>query len=419
MTHFSGYKKTLPTNQVRESTVFFMEYPSSEKPFQGGCMNARLSYYPAGVFASQEPPCMSVYQKTHRHHPENQQDPIRFRNLVKKLEESLSKKYPKKEVMPLLSPFYRLADDHRFWNHTLDGLAVFGAPGMFRVYRLQESVKDFAVVSESFHTKPLVRIFQSYERFQVLSLTRSAIRLYEGTKDALDEIPLGEEIPATMIEALGDLVTAPHQTVASYGKGVKGPAMHHGHGVRKDESEIDAVRFFRIVDKGVFDHHSQTTGLPLLLVALPENQGLFRQISQNPYLMKDGIDMNPDALANGMMHSKAWKVFEPQSRSRFNALIDEYGDALSKGLGSGDLEEVARAAVSGKISKLFIDNDFQVPGRLNRATGTFSPDDLDNPDIGDLLDDIGELVLQKGGNVHVVHSERMPSNTGIAAVFRF
>ncbi len=398
---------------------FFMEYPSSEKPFQGGCMNARLSYYPAVVFASQEPPCMSVYQKTHRHHPENQQDPIRFRNLVRKLEESLSKKYPKKEVVPLLNPFYRLADDHRFWNHTLDGLAVFGAPGMFRVYRLQESVKDFAVVSESFHTKPLVRIFQAYERFQVLSLTRNTIRLYEGTKDTLDEISLAEGIPATMIEALGDHITAPHQTVASYGKGAKGPAMHHGHGARKDESEVDAVRFFRIVDKGVFDHHSRTTGLPLLLVALPENQGLFRQISQNPYLMKDGIDMNPDALENGRIHTKAWKVFEPQSRSRLNALIDEYGDALAKGLGSGDLEEVARAAVSGKISKLFIDNDYQVPGRLDRVTGTFSPDDLDNPEIGDLLDDIGELVLQKGGNVHVVHSERMPSSTGIAAVFRF
>lgn len=382
-------------------------------------MNARVSDYPAVVFASQEPPCLSLYQKTHRRHPENQQDPIRFRNLVKKLEESLAKKYPKREVGPLVKPFYELADDHRFWNHTLDGLAVLGAPGMFKTYRLQENVRDFAVVSESFYTKPLVRVFQTYERYQVLSLTRGRIKLYEGTKDSLDEVALADGIPRTMTEALGEQITAPHQTVASYGKGAKGPAMHHGHGARKDEAEVDAERFFRIVDKGVLEHHSQASGLPLLLVALPENQGLFRQISQNPYLMKPGIDMNPDALENGRVHEKAWEVFEPQSRERLNALIDEYGDAFAKGLGSGDLDEVARAAVSGKVATLFIDNDFQVPGRLDRATGEATPDDIENPEIGDLLDDIGEVVLQKGGSVHVVHADRMPSKTGVAAVFRF
>ncbi len=33
-----------------------------------------------------QPPCLSLYQATHRHRPDNQQDPIRFRNLVKELE---------------------------------------------------------------------------------------------------------------------------------------------------------------------------------------------------------------------------------------------------------------------------------------------------------------------------------------------
>jgi hypothetical protein len=53
------------------------------------------------------------------------------------MEESLRQKYPKGEALHLLEPFQALADDHDFWNHTLDGLAVRGAPGMLRVYRLQ------------------------------------------------------------------------------------------------------------------------------------------------------------------------------------------------------------------------------------------------------------------------------------------
>jgi hypothetical protein len=77
--------------------------------------------YPAGLFDAHEPPCLSLYQPTHRHRPDNQQDPIRFRNLVKVLEESLYQKYPKREVKSLLAPFVALAADVAFWNHTLEG----------------------------------------------------------------------------------------------------------------------------------------------------------------------------------------------------------------------------------------------------------------------------------------------------------
>ena len=64
-----------------------------------------------------EGPCLSLYQHTHRHHPDNAQDPILFANLVKEMEESL-KDNP---LAPhLLKPFYKIRDDAEFWLHTLD-----------------------------------------------------------------------------------------------------------------------------------------------------------------------------------------------------------------------------------------------------------------------------------------------------------
>jgi hypothetical protein len=41
-----------------------------------------------------QPPCLSLYQSTHRRHPENQQDLIRFGYLVKELEASLRQTRP-------------------------------------------------------------------------------------------------------------------------------------------------------------------------------------------------------------------------------------------------------------------------------------------------------------------------------------
>lgn len=364
-------------------------------------------------------PCISIYQPTHRHRPDNQQDPIRFRNLLKELETSLLKAYPTRQVQSLLEPFQALAANRHLWNHTLDGLAVFGAPGFFRYYRLQRPVSELVVAADNFHTKPLLRILQSADRYQILGLSRERIRLFEGNRDVLDELEPSPGIPQTLTEALGEELTEPHQTVASYGKGVGGTPMRHGHGSKADEVDIDTERFFRAVDRAVLKHLSRPSGLPLMLAALPEYHGLFRQVSHNPFLMTEGIDLHPDALSLDELRDQAWQVLLPQYLKRLNRLIEQFGSAKSRGLGSEELPQVAEAAAAGRVETLLIEADRHVPGQLNPASGEIQLDDLANPDVDDLLDDLGQLVLKMGGNVVVVPAEHMPTPTGIAAIYRF
>lgn len=382
-------------------------------------MNSFVNDDLARLLDVHEPPCLSLYQPTHRHHPDNQQDPIRFRNLVKAMAESLRHKYPKGEAHPLLEPFQALADDHDFWNHTFDGLAVLAAPGMFRVYRLQRPVPELVVVADTFHLKPLMRILQSADRYHVLGLSRGAITLFEGNRDALDQLDLAPGVPRTITEALGAELTEPHLTVASYGTGASGPAMHHGHGGRKDEIDRDAERFFRVVDRGVLEHYSRPSGLPLLLAALPEHHSLFRQVSHNPFLMAEGLEISPDALSLDALRDRAWRVVEPQYLARLAGLVEAFGEARSKGRGADELVQVAAAAVAGRVATLLIEAERQVPGRLDTATGRIERDSLADPEVDDLLDDLGELVLKMGGEVVVVPAERMPTPTGLAAIYRF
>ena len=376
--------------------------------------------FAAGVLDGAEPPCLSLYQPTHRHHPENQQDPIRFRNLVKRLEESLLKKYPTSEARPLLEPFRTLGDDADFWNRTLDGLAVLGARDRFRVYRLQRPVLELALVAESFHTKPLLRIRQSSDRYQILGLTREAVRLFAGNRDALDEIAPAPGVPRTLVEALGEQLTEPHRTVASYG-GVGGghSAMHHGHGGRETELDIDTERFFRAVDRAIHEHHSKPSGLPLLLATLPEHRQLFHQVSHNPFLMPQGIDAHPDALPIDELRRRAWQVMEPHHRARLAALGEAYGAARSKGLGADELTEVARAVVAGRVGTLLVEAERVVPGRVDAATGDIELGTLADPELDDLLDDLGALVMKRGGQVVVAPADLMPSASGVAATYRY
>jgi hypothetical protein len=374
----------------------------------------------AELASVQQSPCLSLYQPTHRRHPENQQDPIRYRNLVKELEVSLLQKYPAVESRLLLEPFEKLAHEHDFWNNTLDGLAVLGGSGLFRVFQLQRPVAELAVVADSFHTKPLRRFLQSVGRYQVLGLSLGKIQLFEGNRDTLDEIDPAPGVPRTIADALGDEAVESHMTVASYGGVGQGTApMHHGDGGKQDAVEVKAERFFRAVDRAVLKYHSRPSALPLILAALPEHHHLFRRVSHNPLLIAEGISVNPDAVPIDELRNLAWQVVEPQYLAGLAALTDEFMGSKPKGLGSDDLRQVAQAAAAGRVATLLIESDRHITGRLDSATGLVEVADLSNPHVDDLLDDLGELVGNLGGRVMVLPAEQMPGRTGLAATYRY
>lgn len=373
----------------------------------------------AALLAGHKPPCLSLYLATHRHHPDNQQDPIRFKNLIKKLEESLLSRYSSIETVPLLEPFRKLANDRDFWNHTWDGLAVLGAAGLFRAINLQRPVAELAVAADSFHIKPLLRILQSTDRYQVLSLNRKEIRLFEGNRDNLDEVELAARVPRTIEEALGAELTEPHQTVASYGGTALGSSMRHGHGSKKDEAEIDEERFFRAVDRPILELHSRPSGLPLILAALTQYHTPFRQVSHNPFLTESGIEADAGALSADQLRQRAWTAVEPEFRARLKKRTDTFAAAHAKGLGADDLAKVAHAAAESRVETIFIEADRRIPGRLDQETGAVTLDRLEDPQVDDLLDDLAELVLRRGGQVLVVPASEMPASDGVAATFRF
>jgi hypothetical protein len=382
-------------------------------------MDALENDYPSVLLAVHAPPCLSLYQPTHRHHPENQQDSIRFRNLVKGIETSLRQKYATRDARPLLAPFHALADNREFWNHTFDGLAVLATSDIFKVYRLQRPVAELGVVADSFHIKPLIRILQSADRYQILGLTRRNVRLFEGNRDAVDEIDLAPEVPRTIVDALARDPDDPERRNRVYGPALPGATTSHGTDVKEEGLASDTERFFRTVDRAVLEQHSRPTGMPLLLAALPEHHHLFRAVSRNPFLAGEAIDTNPDALSLDALRERAWQLMQPHYLRRLGGLIERFGSAKSNGMGDEDPARIAAAAGAGRVATVLIEADREIPGHFDPVTGTIELDELDNPEIDDLLDDIGVHVLKTGGEVVIVPAERMPTQTGIAAIYRY
>jgi hypothetical protein len=127
------------------------------------------------------------------------------------------------------------------------------------------------------------------------------------------------------------------------------------------------------------------------LAALPEYHNLFRQVSQNPFLITEGIETDPAALAIDTLRERSWRVVEPRYLARLAGRVEEFGAAKSKGLGADDPALVAEAAVGGRVATLLIEADRHIPGRIDYASGRIEPGDLAHPEIDDVLDDLGRV----------------------------
>jgi len=373
------------------------------------------------LLSADQAPCLSLYMPTHRTHPENLKNPIRFKNLVSEMEESLLQKYSANETQEYLKPLEALVNDNDIWNYTKDGLAVFSAKGIFKVVELHKSVEELAMVADSFHTKPLRHYLQSLDHFHVLGLTLHDIQLFEGNRHSLTEIKLTADTPKNIKEALGDELTDKHTTVASYGgSGGESTNMHHGHGGKSEETEKDAERFFRVVAKAIYEHYSKPSGWPIILAALTEHHNLFQKVSKNPLLLQNSIAINPSSVSPDQLAKMAWEIMEPEYNLKLETLADRFEQARANGKGSDDYKEIAVAAVEGRVDTLLVEADRIIAVRLtNLTTGNTQKKDLSNPKVDDLLDDMGELVLKMGGQVFVLPTDKMPSETGLAAIFRY
>jgi hypothetical protein len=375
------------------------------------------------LLKNQRPPCISLYQPTHRSLPEKQQNPIRYKNLLRRIRAAVAERYATRDAEHILERFEALGRDEGFWLRRGHAFAILASPDRFEVFDLKRSVPERVIVADSFHLKPLLRIVQSADRYHLLALNRKEVKLYEGDRDDLAQVDLNG-VPSTITEALGEEVTEPYQGfhgVGPYHASRGSVGIHHGRGQKKDDVDLDMQRFFRIVDRAILEQYSRPAELPLLLAGLPQNVAAFRAVTHNPFVLDTAIELDPDSLSLDELRAEAWRKIEPRYLERLAEITDTFNTSLSRGLGADDPAAIAAAAVAGRVRTLLIDAERLVPGRIDPATGKVVYYAPIGPGTGtdDVLDDLAETVVRMKGEAIVVPPQRMPCTTGVAAIYRF
>ncbi len=373
-------------------------------------MNYKIvNEFPNDIFYNRGDICISIYMPTHRYAVGSKKDKILFKNQIQKAERSLLQKYSKKDVLEILTPLNELLDDFVFWNRTKDGLAIFLSRNDFIIYILSRDIRELTIVSDNFHIKPLIRVYQSMDKYYVLGVNREYFKLYYGDRYGLNEIENSEEIPK-------DIRKEYDLEVLDLSKDVE---YMYKTGSNRDEISKETIKFLRNVDKYILDFYSKPTEAPLVLVALPQYQGEFRNITNNRFLLIEGINKDFESMNIDDIKHESWKIVEKIYLNETKKLVNRFLDNKGNGLASDNIKDIGKKVISGRIETLLLESDKLIPGKISLEDGKIIEDDLDKVEINDVLNDIGELVLENKGNVVVLPKERMPTDTGISAIYRY
>ncbi|MDX9835383.1 MAG: hypothetical protein RBT36_09280 [Desulfobulbus sp.] len=362
--------------------------------------------------------CISLFMPTHRAGRDTEQDPIRFKNLLRGVEERLKAtglRTP--EVQELLKEPRRLLEDDGFWRRQSDGLAVFFSEDAFHLFRLPIQFKELVVVTNRFHIKPLLPLLTSDGTFNILAISENGFRLLEGTRYTVDEIDL-ENTPETLAATFPDGFPKKQlnfRAGAPSGGGTRA-AMYHGHDP-SDDMKKHLQQWFRTIDKGVANLLGNTRS-PLVLAGVDTLFPLYREINTYPHLVEEGIPGNPEEMRAEDLHPLAWALVEPMFNKERDAGLARYRQLAGSGQTTTDVSEAVLAAHHGKVSVLFVAVGVQVWGRFDPEKNQVSVHETAEPTDEDLLDFTAIQTLLKGGAVFVVAPEDVPDQALVAAVLR-
>lgn len=364
-------------------------------------------------------PCVSIFLPTVRAGSETQQNPVRFKNLLRETAGRLEARgLDKKAIDELLAPARKLVDDFDFWQHQEDGLAVFLAPGFLRTYRLPLAFKELAAAEDRFHLKSLLPLFNVEGRFFILALSQKRVRLLTGDRRRVREVDL-DDVPTSLAEALGSDLTRPslqHHTGGGNGGGQS--AIFHGQGAGEDDHKADVRRFFEILDNEIAGYLGDRRE-PLVLAGVDYLRAIYREVSDYPQTLDEGVAGNPDDLGAEELHAAAWKVVEPHFSARRRSAAERFHDLLGSGRSSQRLGEVVPAAVDGRVDTLFVASGVRRWGRFDAEERKVERHGEQTADSEDLLDLAAVHSYVNGGTVYAVAPEEVPGGEDLAAVMRY
>jgi hypothetical protein len=352
-------------------------------------------------------PCVSIYLPTHRTGQENQQDPIRFKNLCRQAKDKLLASGMRGvDARKFLQPLMDMLENPDVWRNPGDGLAVFRSEEVMQTYRLPMAISQTVAVADHFHLGPLLPLFGDIGVFNILALDLNRTILYQCTRDNIVPVDL-TGCPTSLRESMKYDVLDDSQrfhTVASTSGKLMGIAS--GQGTSATDETVHKktiVQFFLPLDRVVnrlLVHGGQNS--PLLLAGVRYLCAMYREVNSYSHLLDLEIPGSTVIVSPKQLHLQAMDVFKSYRQQAVDLALSRYNRMAGSPLVSSDLRQIVMAACDGQVQTLLVPSGARIWGAYDPVTHTVTIHDKPENGEEDLLDLAALHTLMHGGETYVV-----------------
>lgn len=319
----------------------------------------------------------------------------------------------------LLEPLDRLSQDEGALGGSGCTRAIFRSQAIFRQFELHAagSSEQDCTVGDCFFIRAMLLSLALPATVYVLEVTKKSVSLLACGFTKITRIQLPRGTPQTLDEAMG--FDPPDHDLMN--RSAAGPSIgtmrgvQFGTGSGRETQHSYLHDFYRTVDRGV-NELLRSTQAPLILCGVDQDTTIYRSISACPSLLKQGIHGSPGAALSDahMLRQVHDSVrFDVERRRALQMVVAK--ERLGPGRFSTDIDVIIRAAVEGRVSDVYLDEN-------GRRMGTFAGrvfGGSTNWHDEDLLNVAAVETLRRSGAVYALPTHLMPGGSVAAAAFRY
>lgn len=294
-----------------------------------------------------------------------------------------------------LEPLESLLHETRALKQIKGNIGIFRTRSSFRLLGIPIDIEQACHIATSFHVKPLLKWLQVDREFLFLGLENGSAHIYHGSRDSFKLI---------------DSILFPD----FFGN---------------KESEKDYVDFKELARRKFKEQESfaclnewvlYLTGNTNPKLFIAGESALISRLTK--YITYKNFERLP--IANHFSRSMSAsvcrsirKILQDETEKSLENHLAEFSLAERSNRVQSDIFQISKDIVVGKVRKLLVSDQLKIFGKINHNTGevTIHHHDLDHED-DDILDDLAQLVLIRGGEVIVGKKEQMQKDKPILAI---
>jgi hypothetical protein len=342
--------------------------------------------------------CVTIICNTHRTHPENKQDALTVKNLIKEAKERIFNDEHKRYAKVIETKLDQIEStiDH---NHNLDSLIIFVNEDIAEYVKLPIKVEDRVVIDHTFATRDLIRSLHLETHYYLLLLSQSKVRLLECFNDSL-------------VKEIGDAFP------------INNNQFYSTSGVKQSNASKETnliAEFFNRVDKEVNKVRKENP-LPVLICTEIGNYHEYLKIADQKNTIYDTfLNKNRVEEKDHDTVKDAWEIVKEYTIQKNNERKTELLQAVGANKFLSDINDIWKAIMEGRVQTIFIEQGLFQPAKLVNNHITFVSDDERNQKeiVDDIYDEMIEMNMDYGGEVVFLPKGELEKFDGVGAITRW